>query len=446
MVERWLVIGAGFRGIVASYLLASKGKDVVLLERSQHLGGVLYSADWKGFYLDKGCHLFDNSCDIKTSIIMDILEGEVEPVPVTYASVTNGIKTDGIAIPNLAVYGKPKVQNILYELLESSSKPESSCQTLQEKLDTRFGATTGQYLVHVAEKIYRIAASNLEADSFPLTPFRRIKFLDDSIANTLKEIPILDDRVAASSQADPMKFYRDRAKVYPFRNFYPKEHGMRGFCEKAKQHLEKVGVSMIMGCSIERLNFNKSNAIVTLSNGENISGDRVLWTAGIEAIAKLLGNGDIAQYIHHVPMVVYYFVIDKDVEGKYTYLHNFDRDNLFFRASVPGSYGRHACSPGLSYVCCEVPTTLDSPEWHHPEEFTERVWTEMQKYEVVKQGQPIDSLIMKTPTSYKMPKVGYSEAVKNITDFLINESPIFGAEQWDFSKNDIIQSLQNLID
>ena len=56
--ERWLVVVGGFRGIT--------GKRSSVNQRSRHLGGALYSANWQGFYLDKGCHLFDNNSDITT--------------------------------------------------------------------------------------------------------------------------------------------------------------------------------------------------------------------------------------------------------------------------------------------------------------------------------------------------------------------------------------------
>lgn len=104
------------------------------------------------------------------------------------------------------------------------------------------------------------------------------------------------------------------------------------------------------------------------------------------------------------------------------------------------------CPTGLSYICCEVPTTVDSPEWHNPEKFIKRVWRELQGYEVVQEGQLIDTLTVKAPTSYKMPKVGYSEVVKKIAESLKAEHSILGADQWDFSKNDIIQSLQKILD
>ena len=82
MAKRWLVVGGGFRGIVGAYLLASADHDVVLIDSvqsSSDLGGVLSSGLWKGFYLDKGCHLFANTNDKITTVIMGLL-GEEVPV------------------------------------------------------------------------------------------------------------------------------------------------------------------------------------------------------------------------------------------------------------------------------------------------------------------------------------------------------------------------------
>jgi len=446
MAERWVVVGGGFRGIIGAYLLASQGKEVVLLDGGKNLGGVLNSTNWKGFYLDKGCHLFDNSDDKMTAITLDILGDNVAPVSVRYASITNGIKADELAIPNLEAYGPAVGRDILHELVEASVAPDRACANLQQRLDARFGTTAGRYLAAAACKMYRAEPVSLEAESFRLTPFRRIKFVADPVADVLKGNPILDDRVASSSQSDPMRFYRDRAGMYPHRNFYPKAHGLRGFCEQAQERLSKLGVSVLLGQAMERLHINSNKSTVVLSNGEEISGDRMLWTSGLEALEKFLGAGRaIAEYIHHVPMVLHYFVIEKSAEGPYTYVQNFDLKDYVFRASVPGSYVAGACPEGLSYVCCEVPTTMDSPEWHRPEEFAERAWGEIQRHGVVRADRPVEALTVKVPTSYWMPKVGYGEASKKLAVPLKDEPRFVRTDDLVFAKNDIISSLLQLI-
>jgi protoporphyrinogen oxidase len=445
--ESWLVIGGGFQGIIGAYLLALNGKKVTLIERSSRLGGVLDSIKWNDFYLDKGCHLFDNSSDITTKVMREILKDDIEPVSVTYASVVNSIKTDGIAIPDLANFGDKVVKDILYELIKAFTQPEAKPETLTDKLKLRFGETASNLLVKAAEKMYQTDVSQLEETSFALTPFQRIKFLDNSLATILKTSSVLDERVAASSQLDPMKYYRDRASSYPYRNFYPKTQGLRGFCQKAQETLTEAGVSIILGKAITELKLSSSSGTTILEDSQEITGDKILWTLGVEAFEKIFMNDNkVARYVHHVPMILYYFIIDKNIEGEYTYLQNFDMSDLFFRASVPGKYGYDNCPSELSYVCCEVPTTLDSPEWHNPEHFTERIWQEIQKFQVVQPGGFLETFITKTPTSYKLPKVGYSQVVNELIQSLNDMYPVKGLEQSNFAKNDIILYIKKLLD
>jgi protoporphyrinogen oxidase len=176
--ESWLVIGGGFQGIIGAYLLALNGKKVTLIERSSRLGGVLDSIKWNDFYLDKGCHLFDNSSDITTKVMREILKDDIEPVSVTYASVVNSIKTDGIAIPDLANFGDKVVKDILYELIKAFTQPEAKPETLTDKLKLRFGETASNLLVKAAEKMYQTDVSQLEETSFALTPFQRRGYED----------------------------------------------------------------------------------------------------------------------------------------------------------------------------------------------------------------------------------------------------------------------------
>lgn len=446
MKESWLVVGGGFKGIIGAYLLASQGKKVTLVERGNNLGGVLNSAYWQGFYLDKGCHLFSNDSDATTEIVMDILQGKFESVSVSYASITNQIKTEGMAIPNLASYGKESVNKILCELIACLNKSEFDCETLQEKLTVRYGNTACHYLEQAVNKMYGINSRDLDADAWGF-PFRRIKFLDDSVANILKESPILDNKIAVSSQSDPMKFVRNRAKAHSFRVFYPKEHGTRGFCEQARQRLTEMGVNILLNAELQKIDFSASEIKVSLADGEVALCDRILWTAGIEVASKFFGcDESIKPYIHNVPMILYYFAIAKNIEGKYGYVHNFDAEDLFFRASVPGSYGKNNCPEGLSYVCCEIPTKFNSSVWNNPEKFTDRVWQEIQEYQVVKGDRYKDVLTVKIPTSYKLQKVGYKQAIEQINRSLSTENRLIGADKWDFSKTDIIQSLNEILE
>lgn len=447
--ERWIVAGGGFRGIVGAHMLATAGHDVTLIERAPTLGGVLASVPWKGFHLDKGCHLFANTHDRATEIVVDILGiDNLHPVPVTYASITNGEKTDGFAIPDLGAHGTSTAGQILHELVRATADHESAAATsLQDVFDRRFGPTAGALLAAAARKTYQIDPTHVSPAALDLTQYRRIRFLDDAAADVLKASPALDERVASSSQHDPLRFWREQEDNYPFREFYPSEHGTLGFCEAAEARLRELGVHLRLGTGIDTIDMAPDAVRLGVDEGADLVADRMLWTAGPEPFASIMGFGEeLAEYVHHVPLAVFYFVIDPETAGPYTYVHNHDEDALVFRASVPGAYGSGPtgagnCPPGASYVCCEVPTTTESEVWKDPNALAGAVWDEIRSFGIVDGDGPLDTLAITVPSSYKVPKVGYDEAVTRLFGRVDHHGRVLGAEQWDFAKNDIVESL-----
>ena len=443
---QWIVVGGGFRGIMGAYLLAQKGYPVTLVERTSKLGGVLNSVPWQGFHLDKGCHLFSNESDETTEIYMDILGEDYEPVSVRYASVVNGIKRDGLAIPDFEVYGEEANQRILFELIHAAVQPEQETTHLQNVVDQRFGPTAGELIRNASHKMYQVELSEIEADAFWLTPFRRIKFLDNAPSVLLKDVPALDSRIAVNSQDDPMRFYRHQAKRYSFRNFYPKHRGLSQFGVRATDRLQALGVTLRLDEAIVDVSASSSKVNLTFADGSSLQGDHVLWTLGPEPLIDILGLGSLREYVHQTPMVFYYFIIDKAREGRYTYLQNFDRVDLTFRSSVPGGYVEaSACPAGQSYICCEVPTVRDSAVWQSPDAYAERVWQEAVAYGVVNGGEPRDQLVVPVPATYKLPKLGYSEQCQALLSQLDLGGRLIGVDHSEFSKNDIIATLKSMI-
>ena len=106
----------------------------------------------------------------------------------------------------------------------------------------------------------------------------------------------------------------------------------------------------------------------------------------------------------------------------------------------------NTCPQGLSYACGEVPTIFDSPEWHDADAAIDKVWAELQRYEVVLGERPLDTLVVKTPVSYKMPKMGYTDALNEIKASVDHGDLIVGGDQWDQTKSHIIQSLKESLE
>ena len=67
-----VVVGAGVSGLVCASLLADQGKRVVLLEKSDHLGGRAMERRYKGHQLGLGSHLVEDPGDSLTRVCEQI--------------------------------------------------------------------------------------------------------------------------------------------------------------------------------------------------------------------------------------------------------------------------------------------------------------------------------------------------------------------------------------
>ncbi|NIM92242.1 MAG: FAD-dependent oxidoreductase [Anaerolineales bacterium] len=56
-----IIVGAGISGLTAAYELQNAGHDVVILERSDHVGGRMTTLDWEGFKVDIGAKFVTTS-------------------------------------------------------------------------------------------------------------------------------------------------------------------------------------------------------------------------------------------------------------------------------------------------------------------------------------------------------------------------------------------------
>ncbi len=444
--KHWIVIGGGVKGIVGAYLLSKNNNKVTLIDRAEKIGGVLRSEKWDTFYMDKGCHLFDNESDLTTKLAMEIMDNEVVPVNVKYASFVNDQKTSGIAIPNLGSFSDDICKNILWESLNMIKAPKNNPKSLFEHISNIHGETVAEILDAFIKKTHIISSKDVDPISFNLLPYKRIKFLDDKIGRVLKQSAYLDEKIAISSTENLMEFYKEKAKLYKYRNFYPAKNGLTLFCDKSYEKLLNLNVDFKLNQGPFKVNFGKKGVdLIFDSSDETISGDHILWAGSQEYLGDTFGiENDLKNFVHSVPMILYYFQVDKKSICDYSYIHNFNSDDYTFRVSFPTNYNKKLYPGNDAIVCVEVPVKLNSDIWKSPDLFTNKIWRELGELDLINAHKYKKVKILQTPVSYKIPKKGYSKEIKKITKMLPKDI-VYGASEWEFSKNGIINSLYKII-
>ncbi len=438
--EETIVVGGGFAGLVAAYLLAEQGRSVTVVSRAR-LGGIAGGISWRAFSLDLGCHIFGNSDDRTTEVLLALLDNNVLPVHMRFASHFGGQRLEGFEIPDLAAVADSG--QMILEIAKAASIQHKPAQNLEELLVQRFGPSAASAAAGAFRKIYRTDPRNVAPQAIAATCFKRIRVVEDEVARILKQSPAMDAVIAAGSQDDPMQFYRDCERA-PYRAFYPANDGMAGFVKSARRVLDSMGVHFVVGDAIEEVLLGERVSVRT--SKQLYTADSCVWTAGMEALERtLLGSSTLQGTSYGVPMALYYYDIDPAHAGPYSYANNFDSDDLVFRAALPSSYGQGTnCPKGRAYLCCEVPTDLDSEVFAHPDDFADKVWHEARALGVVT-GSYEYFRTLTAPVSYKVPLAHYDEVATPIREQLAGEERLAITDEWAFTKNGIIGDVERHI-
>jgi phytoene dehydrogenase-like protein len=78
-----IVVGGGIAGLTAALTLANKGKDVLLIEKNEHCGGLMNSFEREGFRFEGGARALVNAGLVKPMIKEFGLDLEILPNPIT---------------------------------------------------------------------------------------------------------------------------------------------------------------------------------------------------------------------------------------------------------------------------------------------------------------------------------------------------------------------------
>jgi hypothetical protein len=130
-------------------------------------------------------------------------------------------------------------------------------------------------------------------------------------------------------------------------------------------------------------------------------------------------------------MGLYYFLTPRNEIGDLSFIQNYDPDYLTFRVSSAGAYSNQITADGNSYICSEITTKLGTDLWENPERYADKIWKEALELGMVQSKKPVDTLVKKTPVSYKHEKVGFEGAFRTveaelskITDRIIITDPM----------------------
>jgi protoporphyrinogen oxidase len=342
-----VVVGGGVCGLLAAYLLRQYGHEVVLIEQSEHCGGLLRSVqDEQGNYYDQGTHV-PNPTGIE--MVDEFLFGPESQRHIKWNDIPHlktgnyfkgqwDLETQTIDARKLS---QTSYEKGMGQLFINTEKPEDS--NIEDYCKNSIGETFFTELVKpVIDKLYgpqedykKLSAKN-SINYFGAT---RLLALDEAMTAKLKEIAAYDERLGFHTHAAYQAWMESQGIIEPA-YLYPKsKKGCQAWVDALIDKVTASGVKVINGSGITGLNVSNSKiSEVSLNNGEVFKCDWLYWSVPPAFALKFLvskeqGTSDFRPSLRTAN--IFHYTIDRPLNNTQShYLWNWDSSSDIFRITL----------------------------------------------------------------------------------------------------------------
>lgn len=356
--KKVIVIGAGFAGLSAACCLAQKGFDVTVLEKKNETGGRGRKAEANGFMFDMGPSWY---------WMPEVFEKFFNRFGKTAADYYSLKRLS----PSYRVFFKDDQNDIpaekeklfaLFELLEKGSSKK-----LEQFLDEaayKYDKGVNEFVYKPSLSLMEFADASLLLSLFRLNMFSSFsKYIRRYFSNPkllqLLEFPVLF--LGAKPENTPALYSMMNYADMVLGTWYP-DGGMYKIAEAMTKLAEELGVKILTGENVEKINVEKGKVKSVVSNGKEFFADSIVSGADYYFTEQKLLEAQYRTYsadywesrVMSPSALIFYLGVNKKIANL---LHH----NLFFDAD----FSLHATeiydkpewpSHPLFYVCCPSKT------------------------------------------------------------------------------------------
>lgn len=358
-----LVVGAGVPGIVASYVLAERGFQVVLLDSAPEIGGLLRSYDFEGFSYDYGTH-FANRTGIPK--LDNILFGGFEKEWIEFpclkaANFWNGVLNEANDNPNLNTLARDGHDHCLTELLSAPGwLDEKTADNARQYLIAEYGPTLiDKFFDPVFQKFTGRTSEQLHHQANQLFNLRRFAVLDPSATLELKRSERFDAKVSFHHRDH---FTGNRTSLYP------RSGGIGRWIDQLRSKLEMAGVQIITGAGVEHIELSGDQVTKVSSGKFETHPKNVFWAGAPAILCKLAGIALECKQSEMRSTILVGLECDSPFLSDCQYCTVFDPSFEAFRVTLYDNFreagqdlGRYAAS--VEFII--EPARISAKDWMH---------------------------------------------------------------------------------
>ncbi len=415
--EKPLILGAGPAGLCVGWNLTLDGMPVVILEKSNEIGGLSITFNDGGYLLDLGPHnihtVYPDIITFLKKILRDDLYQHNPEVKIFFRERLISYPLKGIyvfkALPVTTVI--PAGLSFLWARIKMFLREPKKDDSFEDWIKNRFGRILyNYYFGPYAEKAWKVNPSEIS----------------NYVAK--KRVPILSltDYIRGLFKKKPKNFHsEDWSQI---NHYYPRKGVGQITDFLAKGILDNNGLiennSKIISVNgkdnrVESVTYEKDRATKTVET------DFLFTTIPINEFIKLLTLNvpedvrEAADKLDYCSEVLLYIKtkIERVFETPLTYFS--DPDIKFNRVYEVGSFCRECVPQGKSALCIEYTCNIGDRIWTaQPDDLLEDAMKVFENYGFLKRDKVEGYLIRKITHAYPRFRIGFEERLRKILNYL----------------------------
>ncbi len=330
-----VVIGAGVSGLTVALQCLRNGHRVVVLEKSDVVGGLCRSYRYGDFTFDVGPHRLFSSDTAIEEYFLAVLGSRHVAIPRVSMVKLNGHYHDWPLKPRSLVGMSPGLMvRCMADLLGGRRGP-AEVRTLKDYVVSRYGQTIYEtFWEGYTEKFLGLSCDRVDAAWGSLSVAR-------SVVDRDKRPGGLTDLVRSTLMRPP--------DTLRFR--YP-NGGMGGFTDRLAEMVQSAGGEIRLRQAVRGLDVSGDRIRAVLTGDGPVPADHLVWTGSLTELCAWTGQP--APDLHYLDLLLLNLEVEAEPAGRWQWIYFPDRRYVFSRVSRPCAFDRATAPPGKTGLCVEI--------------------------------------------------------------------------------------------
>jgi protoporphyrinogen oxidase len=410
---RAIIIGAGVTGLTVGWQLASAGMDVLLLEATDHLGGMAVTFKHGDFLLDMGPHKFFSVMEDRMQTARELMGEEFLTVP-----KRSRIRLSGHFL-NYPIGLLDVIKN-LDPFIAVTGGGSYLLQLIRNIFDQRRDVSYEDWLVRrFGPRLYQLIFAEYA---------RKIWGEPRTLARELAET-----RVAVPGLLPllwHMLFARNKGPTIHAETFNYPRFGSGQFCDRLAELVVEYGGTIRFDAGVTRLflvNDNQRVASIQLEAAESISvhtEDVLVTTIPVSYLSNIIEPAppaavtEAAMRLKTRPLILLYLIINQPSISNDNWLFFPEEKYIFNRVFEQKNFSPFMCPQDKTVLCLEI-VASDKDLWRASEtDLYERAISELEETGMVTRSQVIEYFSRRLKWAYPVYDLDYRRNTETVLQYL----------------------------